>query len=85
MPIQLLDVALVDVHLRKRGGDLPVAEDAELLALGQQALYLFKLLKLSYQHPIPRRSVSWPSLFIGRSRGYPETSPSANCGEECGP
>ena len=72
VPVELLDVALVDVDLGDRRGDLAVAEDADLLTLGQQALYLFKLLKLRYQHSIPRSVPLSPSLIIGRRRGYPE-------------
>ena len=50
VPVELLDIALVDVDLGDRGGDLAEGQHADLLALGQQVLYLFKFLKLSYKH-----------------------------------
>ena len=56
--VELLDVALVDVDLGDRGGDLAEGQHADLLTLGQQVLYLFKFLKLSYKHSASSCSVS---------------------------
>ena len=42
------EVTLVDIDLGQRRGDLAIAEDTQLLTLRQQALYLVKLLQLSY-------------------------------------
>ena len=46
--MQLLDVGLVEVELGDGGGDLGEREDADLLALGQQALDLFEFLQFDY-------------------------------------
>ena len=46
--MQLLEVGLVHVELGDGPLDLGVAEHADLLALGDQALDLFELLKFCY-------------------------------------
>ena len=46
--VQLLEVGLVHVELGDGTLDLGVAEHADLLALGDQALDLFELLKFCY-------------------------------------
>jgi hypothetical protein len=46
--VQLLDVGLVEIELRDRGGDLGEREHADLLALRQQVLDLFELLQFDY-------------------------------------
>ena len=46
--VQLLEVRLVHVELGDRALDLGVAEHADLLALGDQALDLFELLQFCY-------------------------------------
>ena len=43
--VELLDVGLVEVDLGDGGGDLAVGDHAVLLALDDEALDLFKLLK----------------------------------------
>src|SRR3954451_15732970 len=46
--LELLDVGLVEVEFGDGRGDLAEGQDAELLALGQQALDLLQLLKFKY-------------------------------------
>ena len=46
--VQLLDVGLVEIDLGDRRGDLGEREDADLLALGQEALDLFEFLQFDY-------------------------------------
>ena len=48
--VELLDVALVDVDLGQRLGDLAVGDDALGLALGDEVLDLLELLKFRDQH-----------------------------------
>ena len=45
VPVEVLDVGLVEVDLGDRSGDVAEGEHAELLTLGDQRLYFFKLLK----------------------------------------
>ena len=66
--VEVLDVGLVEVDLGHRGGDVAEGEHAELLTLGDQALYLFKLLKFCYQHLFPIRSLALCGLAAS-SRG----------------
>src|SRR4029078_2228528 len=73
MPVELLDVALVDVDLGDRGGDLAEGQHSDLLTLGQQVLYLFKFLKLSYKHSWSSRSVL--TFCPGRSGSGVASSP----------
>ena len=51
--VQLLDVALVELHLAERGGDLGIGQHAGRLALHDEELYLLKLLQIGYRHPFP--------------------------------
>ena len=46
--VQLLDVGLVEIQLGDRVGDLGEREDADLLALGHEALDLFEFLEFHY-------------------------------------
>ena len=46
--VKLLDVGFVHVELGDRALNLGVAEHADLLALGEQSLDLFELLKFCY-------------------------------------
>ena len=46
--VELLDVGLVEIDLSDRGGDLGEREDADLLALEDQALHLFEFLEINY-------------------------------------
>ena len=43
--VEVLDVGLVELDLGHGRGDVAVGEHAELLTLGDQRLYFFKLLK----------------------------------------
>ena len=51
--VELLDVALVELDLGERGGDLGVREHACGLPLDDEELYLLKLLQIGYRHPFP--------------------------------
>ena len=51
--VQLLDVALVELHLGERSGDLREGQRSSLLALRDEELDLFKLLQFSYRHFFP--------------------------------
>ena len=64
--MQVLDVALVELDLGQRGGDLGVREHAGGLPLGQEQLYLFELLKFAYRHPYPVTSEQGPGTRLGR-------------------
>ena len=48
VPVEVLDVGLVELDLGHGGGDVAEGEHAELLALGDQRLYFFKFLDLRY-------------------------------------
>ena len=70
--VQLLDVGLVQVELGHCALDLGVGEHADLLALGEQALDLFQLLKfrlLTFVFPfLP--SIDNPRATAGASHGF---------------
>ena len=61
VPVEVLDVGLVEIDLGHRRGDVAEGEHAELLPAGDQAFYLLKLLKLSYQHAVSTR---FPALRV---------------------
>src|SRR5215217_1967849 len=46
--VEILDVGLVEVDLLHRDGDLGERQDADLLALEDQALHLFEFLQINY-------------------------------------
>src|SRR4051794_12572912 len=50
--VQVLDVGLVELDLGHGGGDVAEGENAQLLASGDQRLYFFKFLDLSYEHSL---------------------------------
>ena len=50
VPVEVLDVGLVEVDLRDRRGDVAEGQHAELLAPVDQPFDLLKLLKLCNQH-----------------------------------
>src|SRR5262249_37330604 len=52
VPVKVLDVGLVEIDLRDRGGDIAEGQHAKLLPSSYEAFDLLKLLKLSYQHPV---------------------------------
>ena len=51
--VQLLDVALVELDLGERGGDLGVGQHSGWPALCDEELDLLELLKFSYRHSVP--------------------------------
>src|SRR4051794_354442 len=67
--VEVLDVGFVELDLGHSGGDIAKGEDAQLLAPGDERLYFFKFLDLSYEHSLTLffpgcLSVSWlPSLL----------------------
>src|SRR5690242_9549370 len=54
--VEVLDVRLVELDLGNGAGDVTEGQHAQLLALRDQCLHLFKLLDLRYQHS--------PTLFL---------------------
>ena len=66
MLVQILDIALVEVHFGERSGDLGVREHASSLPLGKEELYLFQFLKFAYRHPYPVTFVPSPGTRLGR-------------------
>jgi len=50
VPVEILDVGLVEIDLRNRRGDVAEGQHAQLLAPVDQPFYLLELLKLSNQH-----------------------------------
>src|SRR4029453_17733354 len=80
--VEVPDVGLVELHLGDGAGDVAEGQHAELLALGDQRLYLFKLLNLRYQHSptlfLPGCLPSFPAvgaayLILGRDSCRPLT------------
>ena len=53
--VELLDVALVDLHLREGGGDFGVGQHPRLPPLGDEEPDLFELLQFGYRHSVPWR------------------------------
>ncbi len=71
--VEVLDVGLVEVDLGDRRGDVAESQHPELLAPGDEALYLFKFLEFSYEHPCPivplrglfsRAWSIWPACWL---------------------
>ena len=56
VPVELLDVALVDLDLGQRLGDLAVGDHAHGLTLGDEVLDLLELLKFRDQHRLAASS-----------------------------
>ncbi len=52
VPVEVLDVRLVQIDLRHGGGDIAKGQHAKLLPTGNEAFDLLQLLKLCYQHPV---------------------------------
>src|SRR3954468_9310272 len=52
VPVEVLDVRFVELDLGHSGGDVAEGEDAQLMAPGDQSLYFFKFLDLSYKHSL---------------------------------
>ena len=55
VPVEVLDVGLVEIDLGHRRGDVAEGQHAELLPAVDEAFDLLKLLKLCYQHPVSTR------------------------------
>src|SRR5262249_57234675 len=71
VPVEVLDVGLVEIDLGNRRSDVTEGQHAELLTAVDQPFYLLKLLKLCYQHPVCARFSLLDGLVLlmkGRSQ-----------------
>ena len=72
--MEVLDVALVEIDLRQRGGDLGVGEHAGGLPLGEEQLDLFELLQFGYRHT-ESDSLQGLGTCLSHSKGRAKHSP----------